>query len=75
MSAPNAGGALTGTLVVDLTRALAGPQATMMLGDMGARVIKVEAPWTPVTSPATGVHRRRARGRPRLDLFPVRQPQ
>lgn len=31
-------------MVVDLTRALAGPHAAMMLGDMGARVIKVEAP-------------------------------
>lgn len=37
-------GPLDDVLVVDLTRALAGPHATMMLGDLGARVIKVEAP-------------------------------
>jgi crotonobetainyl-CoA:carnitine CoA-transferase CaiB-like acyl-CoA transferase len=37
-------GSLQGTVVVDLSRALAGPHAAMMLGDMGARVIKVETP-------------------------------
>ena len=36
-------GPLSDLLVVDLTRALAGPQASMMLGDLGARVIKVES--------------------------------
>src|SRR5688572_33289318 len=37
-------GPLKDVVVVDLSRALAGPHATMMLGDLGARVIKVEAP-------------------------------
>ena len=35
---------LADLIVVDLTRALAGPHAGMMLGDLGARVIKVETP-------------------------------
>ena len=35
---------LSDVLVVDLSRALAGPHATMMLADLGARVIKVEQP-------------------------------
>jgi formyl-CoA transferase len=44
MTKSNATGPLKDVLVVDLSRALAGPQATMMLGDLGARVIKIENP-------------------------------
>jgi crotonobetainyl-CoA:carnitine CoA-transferase CaiB-like acyl-CoA transferase len=54
-------GPLAGLLVVDLSRALAGPHAAMMLGDQGARVIKVESPdgghdtrsWGPPFMPGT----------------------
>jgi crotonobetainyl-CoA:carnitine CoA-transferase CaiB-like acyl-CoA transferase len=44
MTSPSTRGPLADLLVVDLSRALAGPQATMMLGDLGARVIKIENP-------------------------------
>jgi CoA:oxalate CoA-transferase len=52
-------GPLAGLVVVDLSRALAGPHAGMMLGDLGARVIKVESPERGRERVSLGVKRRR----------------
>jgi crotonobetainyl-CoA:carnitine CoA-transferase CaiB-like acyl-CoA transferase len=56
-------GPLAGVLVLDLSRVLAGPFCTMLLADLGARVVKVEHPdggdvtrgWGPPWEPSTGL--------------------
>ena len=71
---------LEGMLVLDLTRNLSGPFCTMILGDLGARVITVERPgvgdatreWQPPSWAGRGslffpTHRKQERVRQQID--------
>ncbi|MFI5314186.1 MAG: CaiB/BaiF CoA transferase family protein [Myxococcota bacterium] len=49
-------GPLSGVTVVDLTRVLAGPYCTLVLAELGARVIKVERPGTGDDAREVGPH-------------------
>jgi CoA:oxalate CoA-transferase len=54
--ARDAAGPLAGVTVVDLTRVLAGPYCTLVLAELGARVIKVERPGTGDDAREVGPH-------------------
>jgi len=69
--------------VVDLTRALAGPHAAMMLADLGARVSKVETPgngddtrgWGPPFVGPAHPHGSNNPDAQTISTFPVGEPQ
>jgi crotonobetainyl-CoA:carnitine CoA-transferase CaiB-like acyl-CoA transferase len=76
-------GALNGIRVVDLSRALAGPYCSMMLGDLGAEVVKVEMPgkgdeargWGPPFKGAESAYFLSANRNKRSITLNLRQPE
>lgn len=50
MTLPNSPGALSGVRVIEMGQLIAGPFCGQLLGDMGAEVVKIEAPriWDPM---------------------------
>src|SRR5688572_19606992 len=67
---------LQGIRVIDLTRVLAGPFCTMLLGDMGAEVLKIEEPrhgdetraWPPLIEGSSAYFRAVNRGKKSVAL-------
>src|ERR1051325_3235769 len=76
-------GPLDGVRVVDLTRALAGPYCTMVLGDLGAEVLKVEQPgggdetrgWGPPSSPDQSAYCISINGNKKTITLALKQPE